>query len=213
MTPKRLLAAIAAAIFSTTLLNFGAVSVTKNMLDLPALQVGADYAKIGEDALKKYPKLSPIEARAKYSNDLLKEKLSSAADPHERAVTAASAFMGFWLVQGRARAEYCEVAGVDLSAFRHDFEEQNRGLHEIAAGVLAREKYGEVKIWKTAKVTMLQQIQYEMLYIKGGLPTTTTDACNYVLSKRADVRALMHFRYASPAGYQALLDARSEARS
>lgn len=212
MTPARLLAAIGAALLSLTLFNLGATSLTRNvLLDMPALEAGAEYARIGQEALRKYPKLSPLEARAKYSNEILEERLAEAEGAPARAVVAASAFLGFWLVQGRARAEFCNAAGVDFARFQADFEQENEALHEIATAVLEKANAPEERLWKSARGVMQQQIQYEMLYIKGGLPTERKDACEFLLARRAELRQFFHYRHASPAGYRALLDARAEA--
>lgn len=209
MHPMKLLVALAAGIGALAAFNIGAMKLTTGvLLDMPAMAAAGAYADIGRDALAKYPNLSPLAARAKYSNDLLTKELADAPDDDARALVAAKAFIGFWMVQGRARAEFCEKAGVDFSAFRTSFSARNEGLHSLALPLLEGAELSEKRLWDMHDDIMRDQIGYEMLYIKNGqgLPTEKKEACEFLLEKRHELMPFLEFRSAAPAGYKALVN-------
>ncbi len=206
MTPFKLLAAIGVGIASIAAFNLGAMQLTtKVLLDMPAMEAQGEYFRIGQEAMRKYPKLSPLEARSTYSNELLIEHLEKAADDRARAILGAETFIGFWMLQGRARAEFCAEAGVDFASFRAAFEARNKNQHERAIALLSEQGTSEERLYEMFTQPMRDQVQYEMLYIKSGLPTERKAACDYLLSKRVEILPFLEFHRAVPAANRALM--------
>lgn len=208
MGPKNLLLALIAGVASLAIFNVGAVHLTRNvLLDMPALEAAAEYDRIGREAMAKYPNLGIIEARARYSNERLEKALNAAHDDDMRARLAAEAFVGFWMVHGRARAEFCEAAGIDFSDFRERFENRNRSLYNAALPLVVSRTLSEERLWDRFDEIIRGQLDFEMLYLKNGhpMPTERAEACQFLLDRRAEILPRLDFRVASPAAYRALI--------
>ena len=183
--PVRVLAFVAAGFLGLAGWNLFAMYMTKNvLLDMPSMEGAGEYFTMEKEAFKSYPGKNPLEAMARYSRDLADRKLREARTAEERAGVAAEIFYGFWMTQGRGRAELCAEAGVNISPYRAAFERRHERQLKRASRFLGDEKTRE-RLYKKYRATIQSRLHYEMLYIKGiGIPSSIKDACAEVLDHR-----------------------------
>jgi hypothetical protein len=203
----KVLAIVVAGLIGLAGWNFFALTMTKNvLLDMPSMEAAGEYFDMQQEAFKKYPGKDPFEAMSRYSQDLAAEKLSEAETPEAKAKVAAEIFYGFWMTQGRGRAEFCAETGVDITPFGEAFEKRNARQLKKALALMGADKKVEDKLWKKYRATILSRIGFEMLYIKGyGVPSSHKEACEEVLAKRHLFLDRIDFRVALPTLNHALV--------
>jgi hypothetical protein len=134
------------------------------------------------------------------------EKIATATTERDKAKIAAGVFAGFWMLQGRGRAELCEEAGVDLTPFRLRFEGQHAALHSKATMLLAEDGIDIEYLYSVQRDAIQSRLSYEMLYLDGA-PTHLKDACERFLERADSNLAKLRFRQAEPGFAKRILGA------
>ncbi|MEO1136609.1 MAG: hypothetical protein AAFW68_08375 [Pseudomonadota bacterium] len=94
------------------------------------------FWRITKTAEESYPHLPPVEARKQFVRDKYREAVAPLQTDEERQALAASIYMGFSMLNGRAIPAYCGEMNVDASAFEKGFRRQNRRLESALGRVL-----------------------------------------------------------------------------
>lgn len=134
------------------------------------------------------------------------EQIATATTERDKAKIAAGVFAGFWMLQGRGRAELCEEAGVDLTPFRLRFEDQHAALHTKATILLAEDGVDIEHLYSVQRDAIQSRLSYEMLYLDGA-PTDLKDACERFLERADSNLAKLRFRQAEPGFAKRILGA------
>lgn len=92
--------------------------------------------RTANSAEKEYPNLPPFEARKKFVRDKFAEASANMKTDDQRRTLAASIYLGFSLVNGRAIPAYCEEMNLDASAFGRQFRSMNRAEERALEAVL-----------------------------------------------------------------------------
>lgn len=187
--------------------NLAALYMTKNvLLDMPSMEAASEYFTMEQAAYKKYPGKNPFEAVSRYSHDLADEKLREAETAESKAKVAAEIFYGFWMTQTRGRSEFCDQAGIDISAFREALEKRNGRQLRKATALMGADEKAQERLYRKYRNTILSRVQFEMLYIKGyGIPSSAQDACLQVLDEQQTFLDRVDFRVALPTLNHALM--------
>jgi hypothetical protein len=112
--------------------------------------------------------------------------------------------MGYYLKNGRARAEVCDRYDVDISAFVRAFEERHADLHDRAVALLA--DVGEDRIYDAQRRAMKEHVAYDMLYIHGET-MGIKDSCEKLVRQASVLLPTMNFATIEPSVSRALLTA------
>lgn len=131
----------------------------------------------------------------------------------DKAMSAASQFLGYYLVNVKTRYDYCKNLGVDITPFVSAFKAENKQLYEKSRAIVAR-----------GGVTSFEEIQD--IYLKNSSPViskvisddmetaakahniSTKDVCGLYRSKGAELAALHKLSKRNPHVYKALVEAR-----
>jgi hypothetical protein len=167
-------------------------------LDRPAMEASATYFRMESDAMTAHPKDGPLLALAKYSHEQAMKQMTGAANDATRAKIAASIFLGYWLVNGRARGELCAQNGVDLGKFVREFEDHHADLHARALVLLKDEDVSENRLYEINRDAMLNHVSYEMLYLHDGVPMSIHDSCAKLLEQSIVFIPKMNFANLEP---------------
>jgi hypothetical protein len=166
------------------------------LLDHESMQASAEFSNLQTSAAREHPNMSPGEARAAKSKSLVREQLAAAANDTERAKIAAGVFMGFWLTNGRGRAELCSAHGVDISSFVAKFESKHAELHAKAAALL-QDGPSEARLYAIHQNAIRSHLDYEMLYLTG-VPTDLSDSCRHFMENAGTYLRTLSFSQAEP---------------
>src|SRR5678816_4949270 len=98
----------------------------------PVMEASAIYGDMDAQTWTTYPQDVPLVALAKYAHDQVEKRMDAAKSGDAQRKTAAAIFMGYYLKNGRARAEVCDRYDVDISAFVRAFEERHADLHDLS---------------------------------------------------------------------------------
>ncbi len=90
------------------------------------------------------------------------EALVNSSDAKTKLTTAASQFMGFYMMNVRTRPEYCLTLGVTIPTFIKEFDKINEHELTLARKALAISLLGEDKFYQDARATFLKALTFQM---------------------------------------------------
>lgn len=191
----KILGLAAAGLLGVVGWNYFALGLTKHvLLDMPSMEADAAFAKLETRALQEHKGVDPFTALREASLQQSREQLSAAKDATERGRIAADIFLGFWLTNVRGVPDFCDQAGVDISAFEDSMRRMHAAQHAKALAVLGINEKGEDARYRRYKRTITRRVDFNMLYIKGyGIPSTKEESCKFLLEKRSTLLAAMNF--------------------
>lgn len=146
-----------------------------------AQSLESQFEEMKREAKATYPNKPTAIALSDLASVQTARDLANTQDPDLRAAKAASIFMGFYLVNVRARLEYCRQKGVDISTFSSSFASAWRPAHGKAVEVLARSGIDEEQIWKQTRGVLMSAVAIDMGSI--GFVPGYKSACDVVNAK------------------------------
>lgn len=158
------------------------------------------------DALKKNPNMSPVDAEHEAGNKVAAAAINSAT-PGDKRVTAASTFYGFYLLNVRARAEFCQQQGVDIHAFTDVFAHSNAQYQAVAQPLLTANNMSEDKLYDMFKQQLTTAVDNDMKDVASANKTNAKGACKVFVTHAAEINDQLQFAKNLPAAYQALMTA------
>src|SRR5262249_13416757 len=117
---------------------------------------------------------------------------------------AAQIFIGYYLVNTRARVEYCQERNVDLTRFAEEFGRLHREPYERAVAELKAKGLSVDKVWSVTKGAMSRAITIDMVGAGiqyAGMP----NACEEVAKRAKYFARKLELRERQPDVYQALM--------
>jgi hypothetical protein len=109
-------------------------------------------------------------------------------------------------VNNRARPEFCNELGVDISTFVTAFESNHSSEITKARALLAKASYQEDKLYELTKTQLQQAIVQDMNDIASKNNITPKGACELVAQNGKDLATFIHISKIQPAVYNALMD-------
>ena len=100
-------------------------------------------------------------SRTRRANDVISRELAS-AKPEERGFRAAQIFIGFYLVNTRARADYCAQYKIDIANFVAELERVEAAQYARAAGLLGAKGIRVDELWERAQGMMKNAVSQDM---------------------------------------------------
>lgn len=114
------------------------------------------------------------------------DNIRSKGSQKKKIQTAASTFLGFYLVNYRKRAEYCEKEGVDISQFTSAFRDSHIRVYETAINAIDYSQSDLNKLYNMLDDQLQKVIDQDMKFIAEQNSISVADACK-LLADSADV--------------------------
>ena len=162
-------------------------------------------AQLKADAARNNPNVPTSEAIKQEAIADAGRLLKDAPDEEKRRQTAASTFFGFYLVNMRSRAEYCQDQGVDIQPFTDLFARNHANVLAAARPILATTGYDEDKMYAMLKSQLRQMTEIDMKDIATGSKTDAKGACQLIVTNAEVVADRLQLAKVQPAVYRALM--------
>lgn len=187
-----------------------------------AVQYGMDYYReysavnranqeietIREEALKNNPDEPEVLAVQQAALKRVEENINSKGSQKERIRTAAGTFLGFYLVNYRQRAEYCQKQGVDITRFTSAFKESHKTEYAIAVKAVSAGPSEIDKLYKMLEPQLVTVIEQDMEFIASENGISLAEACKLVSDNAAALVSEMHISVMQPTVHKTLVSGR-----
>lgn len=154
------------------------------------------FWRIAKDAEEAYPHLPPVKARKQYVRDKYREAIATHNSDEDRQSIAASFYMGFSMLNGRAIPAYCGEMNVDASAFRDGYLRQNRRLESALGRVLDAQGVTIEEAWERQKRIAMAAAKAELL--NAGSHNGSYSVCKKLKDQPGMFLARAHFTQEFP---------------
>lgn len=158
------------------------------------------------DALKNNPNLSASDALQQAGAKMATNAINS-APPDQKRLTAASSFYGFYLINVRTRAEYCQQQGVDIHAFTDAFTASNAKILAVAQPLIEANNMTVDKLYDMFKPQLNSAIDTDMKDVAAANKTDAKGACKAFVAHATEINERLQFAKNLPEAYQALMTA------
>ena len=155
--------------------------------------------------LEKPPELPPSAVAQQEATESMARKLARQTGA-ERAGTAADNFWGFYLINTRARLDYCAGKGVDIGPFVRAFEDYHAPEVAIAKDIYraSPERPPVDKLYEMIKADMEATVAQDQTDMAAGLHVSQKEACAFLLKNTDAMLAEVNLKKMQPAIYSAL---------
>ncbi len=195
------------------------VSIISFALAFFAIQYGMDYYReysavnkanaeieaIREEVRQNNPDEPEVLAVQEAAIKKAEENINSKGTQKEKVQTAAGTFLGFYLVNFKQRAEYCQGQGVDISPFINAFKESHKNEYAIAVKAISAAPSDVDKLYKMLKPQLETVIEQDMAYIASENGVSLPEACKLISDNAPTLVPDMHISVMQPAVYRALV--------
>lgn len=124
----------------------------------------------------------------------------------ERAGTAADNFWGFYLINTRARLDYCAGKGVDIGPFVRAFEDYHAPEVAIAKDIYraSPERPPVDKLYEMIRADVEATVAQDQTDMAAGLHVSQKEACAFLVKNTDAMLAEVNLKKMQPAVYAAL---------
>ncbi|MFV2055064.1 MAG: hypothetical protein ACC707_01300 [Thiohalomonadales bacterium] len=133
------------------------------------------------------------------------ENINSKGSKKERIQTAASSFMGYYLVNYRQRAEYCQEQGVDITPFINAFKEAHKREYAVAVKAISAKPSDLDKLFNILKPQLAKVIEQDMEFIASKNGVSLAGACQLISDNAAVLVTEVHISVMQPVVYNTLM--------
>lgn len=141
------------------------------------------------------------EAAIKKAEDNIRSKGSK----EKKIQTAASTFLGFYLVNFRKRAEYCDQQGVDITPFTNAFRDSHAKEYDTAINAIAYSQSDLSKLYNMLEEQLQKVIDQDMQFIAQQNSISVADACKLLADSADVIVPNMHISVMQPFVYDTLM--------
>jgi hypothetical protein len=159
--------------------NYAAYFFINHTVNSPSAQAEGEFYKMQREAQAKYNKLPTAEATKRYASEKMAKELAAIPSVEERAFKAAQIFMGFYWVNARARGEFCQNEGVDISSFVSEFSRRHRPQYERAMSLFQAHGLNAEDTWSTLHASLTHAVEQDMWPL-GAYAMSMADACQEI---------------------------------
>jgi hypothetical protein len=169
----------AAALLGLLAWNYAAYMFINHTVNSPSARAEGEFYKMQREAQAKYKTLPPAEATKRYASEKMSKELAAITSVDERAFKAAQIFMGFYWVNARARAEFCEKEGIDISSFVTEFSRRHRPQYNRAMSLFQAHGLNAEATWSTLRASLTHAVEQDMWPL-GGYGKSMAEACEEI---------------------------------
>lgn len=176
--------------------------------DVALQEVGKTLDQVRKEGMEKRPDLAPSEAIRREAVAQTTQQLAAESDRDKRLATAASNFLGFYLINTRERVAFCNERGVSIGPFAAAFERGHAAELAKARAIMANAPLSEDKLYEMLQPQLRQMIAQDMKDIAEGNKVSVQAACQLIATNGEPLAAEMHISKMQPAVYQVLVEGR-----
>lgn len=137
------------------------------------------------------------------------DELARLPDGRKKLDAAANQFLGFYLVNARARPEYCLSLGVAIPTFVSEFDKINqRELISARKIQAASPEPDEEKFYQLVKDSMLKTLTFQMMDQASQVKMTEKEFCGALESSATEVAGRLRFSELMPSQSKVLIEVR-----
>ena len=194
-----LITAFAAAFFAV---KYGMATSEKEAAFKSA---NAEIDAIRAEARKNNPDKPEVIAVHEAASKKMAESINAKGTAKEKQQAAAGSFLGYYLVNYRQRADYCESLGVDITPFISAFKALHEEEYAVAIQTLSATQKNIDELFSGLKPQLVTVIEQDMAYVANENGVSLAEACR-LISDHADILVPdMHISQTQPVVYQALM--------
>ncbi|MGM3275652.1 hypothetical protein [Ralstonia sp. 24A2] len=162
-----------------------------------------------EKAVSQHPNQPVPYAMAEEATKASGERLSSSSG-ESKAQEAAGQFLRFYLVNVRARREYCQRLGIDITPFVEAFSAEHRDLYKKSRRIIARGPYPpdqvEDRLYNMMLPTLQTTVGDAMQTMGSEVHASKQQVCAAFSANGAKIASAFQLATLNPALYQVLLE-------
>jgi hypothetical protein len=162
--------------------NYAAHVFINHTVNSPSAQAEGEFYKMEREAQAKYKTLPTAQATNRYANEKISKDLAATTPGEARAFKAAQIFMGFYWVNARARAEFCQKEGVDISPFVTEFSRRHRPQYDRAMSLFQAHGLSAEDSWSTLRASLMHAVEHDMWPL-GGYGMSMAEACQDIAKR------------------------------
>ena len=173
--------------------------------DAAFISAHAELDAIRADVRKNNPDEPEVLAVHEAASKKMAESINSKGTTEEKQRTAAGSFLGYYLVNYRQRAEYCNDLGVDIKSFISAFKDLHKDEYTVAVKAVAATPEIIDELYAGLQSQFVTVIEQDMAYIAKVNDVSLAETCR-LIADHADVLVPdMHISLTQPVVYQALM--------
>ncbi len=165
----------------------------------------AEIEAIREDVRLNNPDEPEVLAVQQAAIRKAEQNINSKGTQQEKVQAAAGTFLGFYLVNFRQRAEYCQDQGVDIAPFTSTFKESHKNEYAIAVKATSAAPSDIDKLYRMIKPQLITVIEQDMEFIASENGVSLAEACSLVSDNAAILVPDMHISVMQPAVHNVLV--------
>jgi hypothetical protein len=193
----------AAALAGLLVMSLLARLFVDSTVNSPSAKAEGAYFKMEREAQQKYKGLSSAQATNRYANELASKELGTGS-ADERAFKAAQIFIGFYLVNARARAEFCQEQKVDIGKFVGEFSRLHQAQYARAINLLEAHGTSVEQIWSTLRASLRHAVEQDM-WSMGGIGMSMETLCQDIAHRPSSFAAQVNLVKRQPDVQRALM--------
>lgn len=181
-------------------------------LQKAAETLNKEFDEMRARAAKEQPDRPPSYVVA---DEMLKKgeaKLAAATTPAKKADVAADQFIGFYFVNTKTRAAYCNTLGVDITSFVKAFAEDHAGFYQKSRQIHNRDPHGadqiEAGVYKMIEPQMQQFVAEDMKEAAKQNNVTEKRICEVFAENAREIAKEFALSAVNPTLYKAMMEAK-----
>lgn len=160
---------------------------------------------IERKALAAFPGLTKSEAMSRYAQENAPAFIASSKSDQQRRANVAAMFFGFYHVNTRARVDFCNRLGVDISEFTQQFIGYHRREYERALALAADLGLTEEKAYSMSATMLARAVTTDMQSIQLKLGVSDKGACMAMNERAEQILDKLHFSTVQPEAHHLLM--------
>lgn len=168
-------------------------------------KANAVLENIKEEAKKEYPNETEMLAIQKIAVRRAEEYINTQGSFDEKRKNAADVFFGFYLINVRARMEYCRDLNVDISLFSNLFKETYKKEYLVAKKVRKYSLLDIDNLYGNIQSVMTRVIKKDMESLAAGNRISLSESCQLLVDEAPQIISSMHMSVSNPAVYSVLM--------
>lgn len=162
--------------------------------------------KITKDGEENHPDVPKAEAWKRQATSDASTQLEARSKPEDKRAFAAGTFMGFYLVNVRARAELCDSFGVSITDFTTKFANAHSAEYAVANTSVIEQGTNIDQLYTSLKPELMKVVTQDTLDIGNMIHADSRGACAFIEEHSDNVVKEMMFSKSQPALYKALME-------
>ncbi|MCV2401729.1 hypothetical protein OFY17_02415 [Marinomonas sp. C2222] len=171
------------------------------------------FQELVGEAQEKYPDDNEIVALTKLAEEKSSNYFESNASLRDKQAKAADIFFGYYLINVKAREDFCKGIGIDISHFTYLFKASVNREFLIAKAIRKYTPYEINQLYIQSRPSIDALVKKDMESLSSRNNLSIKDGCRYLINKGKDIVEFIHISNVNPNVYEVLIEAEKESAS